>query len=213
MMDEFGKYLQSYKAEEIVIREGEKDSFFFCLLHGSISIWKGGDLETREGMIKIGEIKEKGEYFGEISALLMEPRSATIIASEPLKVLKIPGEMLPSMITQQPKLGLKICSDLANRLRGTTNQQQDVTKQRNELRDDSTNQLLHAKDSFQKLFVMLTALQTQLIHPQLKGILEWMATDKLIQGGRKIRIDEAFLNELPSVIVDAVRKAYADVLI
>ena len=159
MMDEFGKYLQSYKAEEIVIREGEKDPFFFCLLHGAVSIWKGGDLETREGMIKVGEIKEKGEYFGEISTLLMEERSATIIASEPLKVLKIPGEMLPVMIMQQPKLGLKICTGLANRLRGTTNQQQDLTRQRNDLRDDSTNHLLHAKDSFQKLFVMLTALQ------------------------------------------------------
>lgn len=214
MYEEFIKYLKVYKPNEILIKEGEdgEDADFFCLLQGTVGIWKG-QLEDKSKAVKIGEISERGTYFGEMSALLEEDRTATIRAlDEPVKVLKFPGEMLSQMILKQPSLGLKVCTALADRLRGTTDQQHDTAVQRNEIRDDATSQFLHAKEAFQKVFVMLTTIQTQLQHPNLKACLEFMSTDKLLQGGRKIHMDEEFLADLPPQLVDSVKQVYSNIL-
>ncbi len=212
MYQEFIKYLQVYEPSQPLIKEGEEDTDFFCLLQGGVGIWKSGG-EDSDGDIRIGEIREKGTYFGEMSGLLQEERSASIRAlEEPVKVLKFPGEMLSQMMVKQPKLGLKVCTALANRLKGTTNKQQEVSIERNEIRDDATNQFLHAKEAFQKVFVMLTTIQKQLQNPNLKMVVEYMMHDKLLQGGRKIRINEEFLEDVPEALIDPIKRAYADKL-
>lgn len=208
MHEEFIKYLKGYKANQFIIREGEEDEDFFCLLKGKVGIWKGppGDPDQ---LIKIGEISEKGSYFGEMSTLLNEIRTASIVAVDDVKVLKFPGEMLPNMIMKQPKLGLKLCIALANRLKGSTNKQQDIAQQRNEIRLDATNQTLYAKDHYQKLFVLLTAIQAQLQHPQLKSVVEFMSHDKLLQG-KALRIDNDFFKDVPECLIDPVKQFYSD---
>jgi len=226
MHKEFIKYLKTYSPNEPLIEEGADDTDFFCLLQGKVGIWKdGSEEEEEEGKamkptetvekkpIKIGEIEEKGTYFGEMSALLNEHRTASIAAlEEPVRVLKFPGEMLPQMMVKQPKLGLKLCTALADRLRGTKTRQQKVSIERNEIRDDATNQFLHAKEAFQKVFVMATTIQKQLQNPNLKLIIEYMTHDKLLQGGRKIRINEDFLEDIPPGLIEPIRRAYADKL-
>lgn len=205
---EFIKYLKVYKSHDALIVEGTEENDFFCLLQGKVGVWKG-DLQNRESLVKVGEIAEKGSYFGEMSYLLQEPRTASIMAEDSVKVLKFPGEMLPQMVMKQPKLGLKICTALADRLKGTTIKQQDIAQQRNVLRSDATNQLLHAKEVFQKLFFILTAVQTQFQNPFLKATLEFMSREKLLQGGRKIRVDDKFLHDLPARLVDLLKKQYS----
>jgi hypothetical protein len=74
------------------------------------------------------------------------------------------------------------------------------------LRSDATNQLLHAKETFQKLFVILTAIQAQFQNPFLKAAMEYFSHDKLFQGGRKLRVDEKFLHDLPPRLVDLLKK-------
>jgi len=211
MHDEYLKYLKVYKPGETIIAEGGQDQDFFCLLSGTISIWKG-DPNSEEQGVKIDEIHDSGTYFGEMGALLQEERTATAIANDQVKALKFPGDMLSQMILKQPKLGLKLCTALAGRLHGTTSRQQNIVVQRNEIRSDATQQFLHGKESFQKLFVMLTALQQQLQHPMLKSVIEFMATDTLLQGGRKICFDENFFVDMPEQIGDLVKKAYSDIV-
>lgn len=209
MTEEYIQYLKAYKPDEILIAEDDTDQDFFCLLTGKVGIWKG-DVQDRESMVKIGEITDQGTYFGEMSMLLQEKRTASIIAHEPVKVLKFPGDMLSQLMLKQPKLGLKLCTALADRLKGTTSKQQDIALQRNEIRDDATQQFLQAKEAFQKLFVMVTAVQAQLQHPILKSVVEYMATDNMMQGGRKIRFDETFVEDMPSSVTDLVKKAYSE---
>lgn len=211
MHEEFIKYLKSYKPNDVIIHEGDPDHSFYCLLQGKIGILKGLKEKTNNP-IKIGEISEKGGYFGEMSCLLDERRTASIIAINDVKLLQFPGEMLSQMIVKQPKLGLKLCTALADRLKGTTLKQQDVTMQRNEIRDDATQQFLHAKESYQKIFIMLTAAQTKLQLPLIKSIISFMGQDRLLQGGRKIRFDASFLEGMPTEVVELIKKAYADLL-
>lgn len=211
MHDEYIKYLKIYNPEDALVDEGNEDQDFFCLLSGSIGIWKG-DKKNKAKRVKVGEINEPGTYFGEMSCLLGEPRTASIVAVDKVKALKFPGSMLPQMILKQPKLGLKVCTDLAERLKGTTNKQQNVMMERNEIRNDATEQFLHGKASFQKLFIMLTALQTQIQHPLLKTIIEFMSRDTLLQGGRKIHFDAGFFADVPEPLVEAIKKAYAGII-
>lgn len=211
MHQEFIKYLKAYKANDTLIEEGQCDTEFYCLLQGGVGIWKG-DAEKPQQRVKIGEITEKGTYFGEMSALLEESRTASIIAMDDgVKVLKFPGEMLPQMILKQPKLGLKICTALANRLKGTTLKQKDIALQRNEIRDDATSQFLYARRQFQKVFIMLSAIQSQIQNPNVKILIEYMSLDKL-QGRRKLRIDDEFLEDIPQQLVDPVKKAFNHIL-
>jgi CRP-like cAMP-binding protein len=205
--NDFIKYLKVYKSHDALIVEGEDDKDFYCLLQGKVGVWKG-DLADRESLVKVGEIGEKGAYFGEMSYLLQEPRTASILAEDTVKVLKFPGDMLPQMVMKQPKLGLKICTALADRLKGTTIKQQDIAQQRNILRSDATNQLLHAKEVFQKMFFILNAIQNQFQNPFLKAALEYMSQDKLLHGGRKIRVDDKFLHDLPTRLVDLLKKQF-----
>ncbi|MCB1135499.1 MAG: cyclic nucleotide-binding domain-containing protein [Chlamydiia bacterium] len=207
MHQEFIKYVKTYKPGQFLIKEGEQDGSFFCLVQGTVSIWKGPP-EQKDKMIKVGVISDKGTYFGEMSPLLGESRTASIIATDQVKVLKFPGEMLPQMIVKQPKLGLKLCTALADRLRGTTTQQVQTSEHRNQLRDDATSQDLHAREQFQKLFVMLTAVQQNIQQPLLKSVVEYMSTDKLLQGGRKLRIDDRFLETIPELLKEPICKAY-----
>lgn len=211
MHDEYIKYLKIYNPEDSLIEEGGEDQDFFCLLSGSVGIWKG-DVKDKAKRVKVGDITEPGTYFGEMSCLLGEPRTASILAVDKVKTLKFPGNMLPQMILKQPKLGLKVCTDLAERLKGTTNKQQNIMVERNELRNDSTEQFLRGKASFQKVFIMLTALQSQLQHPLLKTIIEQMSRDPLLQGGRKLHFDQTFFADIPEPLVEAIKKAYAGII-
>ena len=203
MHEEFLKYLKVYQPGEILIKEGDTETDFFCLLQGKVSITKGS-VDDPDGRVNIGEISEKGIYFGEMSALLEEERSASITAQdEQVKVLKFPGDMLPQMVLKQPKLGLKILTALCERLKGTTVRHKDIALQRNEIRDDATSQFLYARQQFQKVFIMLSAVQSQLHHPQLKALIEYMSLDKL-QGERRLRLSEDFFDDIPEELVDPV---------
>jgi CRP-like cAMP-binding protein len=209
MHEEYIKYLTAYKPEDFLIAEDDSTDDFFCLLSGEVGIWKG-DPKDRKNMVKVGEMKEPGSYFGEMSSLLGEHRTASILAISDVKALKFPGEMLPQMLLKQPRLGLKLCTALADRLRGTTTRQEKIAVQRNEIRDDATSQFLGAKESFQKLFVMLTSIQAQLQHPLLKSSIKYMAEDPLIQGGKRLRFNEEFISDMPTDVTELVRRAYAD---
>lgn len=212
MHDEFNKYVKTYKPNAFLVKEGDEDTSFYCLLEGKVGIWKGNPSD-RDALVKIGELGEKGTYFGEMSVLLDEPRTASILAmEEPVKALCFPGDMLSAMMLKQPKLGLKICTALANRLRGATRRQQEVAQERNEIRDDATSQFLYARQQFQKVFVMLTTIQTRIQNQDLKAVIEYMSRDKLLQGGKKIRVNEDFLEDIPTQLYDSVKQTYQSLI-
>ena len=199
------KYLAIYSNKEFIVRESDTDQDFFCLVEGLVGIWKG-DPEDPDAMVKVGELAGRGIYFGEMSYLLGEERTASIIAQGDVKVLRFRGDMLPQMILKQPQLGLKLLTAVADRLKGTTNKTEDIAQQRDALRDDATQQLLHAKEMFQKTFMLLTAIAAQTQNPLIKSCVEYMSHDKLLQGAKRMRIDDRFTHDLPEILVDISKK-------
>ena len=205
--EEFSKYLKAYPAKGFLIKEGDNSNDFFCLLEGKIGIWKGPPEEPTK-LVRVGEISEKGSYFGEMSFMLNEARTASIIADEKVKVLQFPGEMLEQLIQKQPKLAVKMCKTLADRLKGTTSKTEEVAHHRDELRGDVSSAILEAKESYKRVFMLLTAIQSQFQHPLIKEVIDSMSSNKLIQGGRKQKVNKDFLKDLSKQLSDLVSKVY-----
>lgn len=200
-----GQYLKTYPARAEIIKEGEENQDFFCLLEGSVGIYKEGD--TPKSMVKIGDIDKKGSYFGEMGYLLKEPRTASIIAETEVKVLRFTGSMLPELILKQPNLGLKLCMTMAQRLKGTTANQRDASSQRDELRGDISKQHLALAQLFQKVFIMISSIQMKMNNSHLKAILSYMSQQKILRSGQQMIIDEAFLTDVPEELHEYIKMA------
>ncbi|MDY7038439.1 MAG: ATPase, T2SS/T4P/T4SS family, partial [Thermodesulfobacteriota bacterium] len=100
--------LEHYDEGDMIVREGNKDLDFFKLVQGALYVVKQGK--------KIGEIIQPGEYFGEMSALSEEPRSATIISRGRTVVKRFPGDKLPEIIEKYPDVSKHLFETLASRL-------------------------------------------------------------------------------------------------
>ncbi|MCP4024068.1 MAG: type IV-A pilus assembly ATPase PilB [Desulfobacteraceae bacterium] len=103
--------LEEYQNKDVIIREGNTDIDFFKLVQGAVYVVKGGK--------KIAEITQPGEYFGEMSAITGEPRSASIIAKGRAKIKRFPGGKLTEVIAKYPDVAKHLFSVLAARLHKT----------------------------------------------------------------------------------------------
>jgi type IV pilus assembly protein PilB len=103
--------VERYEDKDVIIREGNTDIDFFTLVQGGVYVVKGGK--------KIAEIVQPGEYFGEMSAITGEPRSASIISKGRSMVKRFPGDKLTEVIEKYPDVAKHLFSVLAARLDST----------------------------------------------------------------------------------------------
>ncbi|MBC2696410.1 MAG: type IV-A pilus assembly ATPase PilB [Desulfobacteraceae bacterium] len=100
--------VEKYEDKEVIVREGNKDIDFFKLMQGGLIVVKGGK--------KIAEIVQPGEYFGEISAITGEPRSASIISKGRTIIKRFPGDKLYELIEKHPDVAKNLFAVIAARL-------------------------------------------------------------------------------------------------
>lgn len=101
----------NFIAGEVIIKEGTVDSRLYTLQDGVVEIRKGG--------VKVAEIDSTGTVFGEISAILMTPRTCSVVAQTDCRVMQI-GKNIDEIIRMSPILTKMIMSELAERLERTT---------------------------------------------------------------------------------------------
>ena len=92
----------------MLTRVGEPGEEFFFILDGSAMV----DV-TRRKRIRLGP----GEFFGEMSLLDGEPRSATVRAETDMRLLVILRRNFQSLLTEVPELTRSILVVLSRRLR------------------------------------------------------------------------------------------------
>ena len=100
--------VEHYQDKDVIIRQGNQDIDFFMLVQGSLVVIKDGK--------KIAEINEPGDYFGEMSALSGEPRSASIMSRGRSVIKRFPGDKLLDLIEKYPDVAKHLFEMLANRL-------------------------------------------------------------------------------------------------
>ncbi len=100
--------VERYEDKDVIIREGNNDIDFFRLVQGALVVIKEGK--------KIAEITEPGDYFGEMSVITGEPRSATILSKGRSVIKRFPGDKLPELMEKYPDVARHLFGVLATRL-------------------------------------------------------------------------------------------------
>jgi CRP-like cAMP-binding protein len=84
-----------YRAGEIIIQEGDQERALYLLRQGKVEVLKG----TGAARESLGSI-EAPNFFGEMSMINDEPRSATVLsASDGVVVYRIPSPSIHTILT------------------------------------------------------------------------------------------------------------------
>ena len=98
-------------AGKTLIREGERGREFFVLLEGEAEV-RRDDQELRT--------MRAGDFFGEIALISSAPRTATVTATTPVRLLVVTDRAFRSLLDHSPEIQLKVLQALAERLAPTT---------------------------------------------------------------------------------------------
>lgn len=105
--------VKNYNADEIFFNAGEPGHEMFIILKGRVGVY----ITSIDGFpIMITELVS-GDFFGEMSLLEDQPRSATIGAIEDTIVLVINESNFEQVIAQQPGLAFRIMKGMSSRVR------------------------------------------------------------------------------------------------
>jgi CRP-like cAMP-binding protein len=94
-----------------LIREGERGREFFVIVEGTAKV-------TRNGR-KVNEIGP-GDWAGEIALITDTPRTATVVATSPARLLVLTDRAFRSVLEEIPSISLKLMKTLGERLHTTT---------------------------------------------------------------------------------------------
>lgn len=93
-----------------VLRQGFQGSNFYVIVEGEAAVRVNGqDLAT------LG----RGDFFGEVSALLGEPPTADVVALHPLRCLVLGGIEMREFLLAHPPVTFRMLQAEARRLRAT----------------------------------------------------------------------------------------------
>ena len=97
-----------------ITREGTTADEFFVLLSGEATVSVAADEAV--GAVEIGIVRP-GETLGELGALLDTPRTATVIAAQPCRLLRFDRAALEGLFASSPRFGIAFSRELAQRLK------------------------------------------------------------------------------------------------
>ncbi|MDR1238711.1 MAG: GGDEF domain-containing protein [Treponema sp.] len=92
------------KKGDTVFREGDAGQDMFFLLSGSLSAFVSQPDGTRRWLFDI----KPGDFFGEMSIVANEPRSATFVAKEDSNLMVLQGIDFYRLIFEHPMIGIKM---------------------------------------------------------------------------------------------------------
>jgi small-conductance mechanosensitive channel len=93
---------------EHVIDEGEKGHTFYVVARGQVSVRLGRELREVARL-------ERGGYFGEMSLLTGEPRTATVVAESDAVLLELDRPLFARLFAEQPDFARQLSALLAQR--------------------------------------------------------------------------------------------------
>jgi CRP-like cAMP-binding protein len=100
-------------AGKVLAREGEIGHEFFVVMEGEAEFSRGG---------KRIEMRQPGDFFGEISLLEGTRRLATVTATTPLRLFVLTDREFRKLLEESPEIELKVLRALAKRVVALTQQ-------------------------------------------------------------------------------------------
>ena len=112
---------RTFPAGDTVVRQGEPGGDLFVLLEGSVSVERSG--------LPIATL-QAGGHFGEMGLVDAGPRSASVLALEPIRVMIIHRDDVLALMQREPTLAVKMLwafvQVLSQRLRATNTELSEV---------------------------------------------------------------------------------------
>ena len=105
--------LRNYNKGQVILLEESKGETFFVIKTGEVKVTK----LSNDGREVILAILGESEFFGEMSLLDGEGRSANIVANEDSTVLTLSRNDFLSCLESYPKIAISLLEELAIRLR------------------------------------------------------------------------------------------------
>jgi len=104
---------QVYKKDNMILIEEEIGSTMFIILDGRVKISRISD----DGREVILSILSEGDFFGEMSILDGQNRSANVVTLDDSKIMVIRREDFLQMLHDYPQIAINLLKELAGRLR------------------------------------------------------------------------------------------------
>lgn len=95
-------------AGKVLMRQGERGTEMMVIVSGSVSVDRDGSRLNTLG---------SGDFFGEIALVDGGPRTATVTAEEPTRLLVLSHRDFHSMMDEFPEIANQVMNALANRVR------------------------------------------------------------------------------------------------
>ena len=106
------------KDENIIIEDDDSNHGFFLIAEGELKVYLCGT----DGKETILSLLERGDFFGEMSLIDGEPRSASVKSCTASKLILIRREDFLLQINRFPDLAMSLMSELSLRLRKANKQ-------------------------------------------------------------------------------------------
>jgi signal transduction histidine kinase len=104
---------EHFKSGDMICREGSPADRFFIILEGAVEVWKDwGDPEA-----DLLAVHGPGHLFGELALIDELPRSATVIAREPARLLSIGRRDFHEIITNNASVALSVMRSVSSMVR------------------------------------------------------------------------------------------------
>ncbi len=98
----------SYRAGDTIVEEGSMGVGFYLVLDGKAEVRKGSKVLATLG---------KGQFFGEMSLIDDQPRSADVVAVSPTRCWALSSWAFASTVKTNPEIPMMMLKEMVKRLR------------------------------------------------------------------------------------------------
>ncbi len=102
--------------KSVVVQEGDHGDSLYVILKGEVKV----STYSADGREVVLALLERGSFFGEMSLLDAQPRSATVSTMQASKFANIRRRDLLALMLEQPAISLKLLAEITSRLRKTS---------------------------------------------------------------------------------------------
>lgn len=105
---------QSYNSGDVIIKEGDTGDTLYILYEGTVQIRRNTPSNDQFAVVNL--TTEQNVFFGEVALIDRDTRSASVIAIENCKVLKLDGSRFKELCDKEPVLGYYVMYRISRRI-------------------------------------------------------------------------------------------------
>ncbi len=117
---------RSFPKDAIIVDEGLAGDYMYVIRSGRVKVTKASD----DGREQILNLFRAGDFFGEMSLLDNQPRSASVSTLEPTRLLALSRRDFLELLKSSSTLALCVIQELTRRLRDTGEQASSISFQK-----------------------------------------------------------------------------------